>query len=509
MVVGAGYLQSILSQFIFAPFTESFYSKFILISRYPFLNGTTLNFFILLILFTIGSIYFRPISWKEIPKPIYYTVICCQIILLWAFSFYEFNYYFDTWHLVERIILVGLFMISLYNPYFSIFFLIQAIILSKQFSFPSFLIYSFSDKEILFDSLSAFWIFLFIKPFFSKIKWETFFVLVFAIIGNWYLLAGIGKLSLDWHSTNSIYNLFAAAYQHGWLHSLSLDALLILSDLLEDYNHWLQVGALIIELVIPLSLVIHYRITIIGLIGYLSFHSLVFLTSGIFFWKWIILELVLIGIIWCYRRSVSQIYTSINLVTYLLLLSFGSLLFSNTKLAWIDTGFINHYQFFLIDKDEKRHGLDASFFSPYDLPFAQNRFHFIKKEKHMVDTYGGCNKCSETTLEFIKNWENTIENRAQFRLLKAKYGNTFYHQKKQQQFYSFLKTFVNNKLRNDKKLISYIDPPMHIHQGENQQNYKVMGTEPIEKLEIVYQEKILKEQLQFDLISSDTISINL
>lgn len=442
-----------------------------------------------------------PIRTFELPKTVQILFYGTILILVWSFSLYEYNYYFDSWQYIDRILLVILATISIYNPYLSVFFIMQACLISRQFSFPNFFIYSFTDKQIIFDTLLLIWIFLIAKftlP--NKIKYEYLLIIFFAIIGNWYFQAGMGKWSLNWRESNHLVNLLASCASYGW-DGFGLSSKLSL--LLTRFNVEINILTLIIEILFPLLIMVNKTFTKLVLFGFISFHISVFLVGGIFFWKWIILEiLALVGMLF-WKLDFLNIYKKKLLTTYILILAISPSIFRSTRLAWFDSGLTYLYSFYLVDEASDRIRLDASFFSPYDLPFAQNRFHFIDDNLKLSGTFGATKEIE--VVQFINDNYPEV-NGNEFNDLKDKYGKSYYDPIYLEKFKKFLYEFISNKLEGDKKVISYLDPPMHINQGENQQNID-FNINQFKSIEIIREDLLTVRLNDVKCLASDTIKI--
>ena len=54
----------------------------------------------------------------------------------WAFSAYDYNFYFDQTHYVDRLLLIAFAMLVLVHPGFVLPFLLEAIAIAYQFHHP-------------------------------------------------------------------------------------------------------------------------------------------------------------------------------------------------------------------------------------------------------------------------------------------------------------------------------------------------------------------------------------
>ena len=148
LIIGSIFLIQIpLQKVLYVDLNETFFSKKILSLNYIFQTKRLLLVCMVLAI-TFGLLMFYK---RNVAVPIYCKVIIgvCIFVLTWSFSLYEYNYYFNQWHLFDRVLLITLGILSIRYPFIIIFFVIQAICISKQFTFPKVLIYTYTDKKII------------------------------------------------------------------------------------------------------------------------------------------------------------------------------------------------------------------------------------------------------------------------------------------------------------------------------------------------------------------------
>ena len=73
-------------------------------------------------------------------------------------------------------------------------------------------------------------------------------------------------------------------------------------------------------------------------------------------------------------------------------------------------------------------------------------------------------------------------------------------------YITIVNIYITLPPQNDVKWINYIDPPMHIWQGVNQQNLSISNAKEIL---ITSEEVITTNQNHFTVFSSDTLTIDL
>ena len=429
-----------------------------------------------------------------------------MLIFCWYLSFADYNYYFDSWFIFDRIFLFFLGALSFFQPSFLILFLIQAITLSNQYAFPNCFNYTYTDKGIIFDFILIIWIFYMAKPILKRLEWNHLYIFFFSIIGIWYLKAGIGKHQIDWLTENNLYYLLSASTLFGWLSFVPNGFLITSSTFLKDHHLIINSLTFFVELIVPVTIFFNRRTAILGLSFYISFHLMVFLSSGIFFWKWVLLEITIISVLFFFKEQFRSFFGIKNTFIYLVVLISGFFFFESKFLVWLDSGYTKSYHFYLKDKNQKLTKLDASFFSPYDVIFAQNRFNYLDSLPNISYTYGATT--NHELLYFVRNFNPVNYYDKDLNDFRKESGTIKYDEEKKKKLFNFLRQFTNTKLKNQKSTISILNSPFHIWQGPNQEVFE-FENQSFHSIEIIVSENVSLNNLEFFTAYSDTISVKL
>jgi hypothetical protein len=241
---------------------------------------------------------------------------------------------------------------------------------------------------------------------------------------------------------------------------------------------------LLVTLVLELAaLVILFRRqgAILILAGFILLHALIFLTSGIFFWKWMLLALGFILVLQALREETRAfLFSQPTFVASLLVIGLSPYYFNPVKLAWLDTNLNNSYEFEAVGLSGAVYRLNRGFMSPYDLPFAQNRFYFLTDENLLVRTYG-----ATMDAEVVSALKTMQPGPALAELAQAR-GKNYYQEQRSQRFEHFLATYFGNLNRRGSKTIflNFLGAPHHIWNFAVEPAYQMQ--EPIRQIRIKF-----------------------
>ena len=408
---------------------------------------------------------FRRLRWSEFEdgRKLRYFVFFTVLILAWAFSAYDYNFYFDQTHYVDRLLLIALAMLVLVHPGFVLPFLLEAIAIAYQFHHP--LGGTWTDKKVVFDVLVLFNLFLFAKLIIRKQVTRRFLFFALCLLATHYFSAAVGKLELDWLRVEQLDNLVAASYSNGWLYFVSEGTLLRILEIVEFMNFPLILGSLLIEFAAVMILLRH-KLTQVLLFSFIVLHSAIFLSSGIFFWKWILLDAALMVLLRTLDGDLLHgLYRTPVFLVSLPLIVFASNFYPHVGLAWYDTTLNTSFELEAVGVSGKTYAVPRGLLAPYDLLFSQNRFAFLSQDKLLVGIYG--TSFDDSMVESLQN----VSARRDLAELEAASGRVFYNEVRAQRFDHFLQVFFGNLNRRGptKLAISFVGAPHHIWNGRREE----------------------------------------
>ena len=381
----------------FAPLVPSAYFEPVILLQAARMPTT----WIILIVGTLIPIWHMPrLRWEALRfGPLRLYAIVLAAVLAWLLSSYGYNHYLGQAHWLDRALLWAFFGLLVWHPAGLAPFLWWLYLLQGQFDVPLGG-YSVADIRPLYEQLLMLLIFL---SGWSLVDWARerwprleaaaqgfvpFWLLALCLHAANYLGPGIGKIELNWLTENQLANLWVSAYTYGWQANLPLAQALAIADRLEQWNSVLLGITLLVELGMVL-LFLRRQLTLTLLVAGSLLHLGILALTGIFFWKWILLNMVLILIVRRLTPSEHEhLYSWPVMLTGLVLLAVSSFLFRPPQLFWYDSPYVQKYQVEVVSPDGDAQPLPRNFIRPYQMIFSKEGLEFISPGYALVGSYG-------------------------------------------------------------------------------------------------------------------------
>ena len=320
-------------------------------------------------------------------------VMICVFILTWAFASYSFNYFYNQPHYFDRILLVVLALLVYVNPIFAIPFTMIAYVISYQFSYP--IGFSYTDKQMLFEFVALFGIYVALRPF-TRGRTRDFIFIALCMIAAYYYFPGIEKLNvatnspINWIWDNNLHNYIPFTYEQGWLAFRSQELVYTMTDIVAFFRVPFQIFTVVVEIGLLFIVSLKRRGTVVILILAILLHTGIWISTGIFFWMWIGLDGAMAWFIWRYgdREEIAYIFKPIPMALSLVIIASGSLFFDVIHLGWWNSPIHTYYRFDVIDTQGDRYDFSYSQLQPYDFVLTQNRLYYINKDKTITGSAG-------------------------------------------------------------------------------------------------------------------------
>ena len=394
-------------------------------------------------------------SWNSLEhgRKVSFLLGICALVLTWNYTTYDYNHFFGQWHYLDRSLLLFTAMLIFWRPVFVIVFLSVLLPIIGQFEIlPG---YSLAAPRLLLQILLLFVVFYGVKLVARFFYFKDFAFLVGCVMATNYFASGIRKFSLDWILYDQVNYFLPNSYAVGWLSFLSADKLSSLTASLE----WLNIPMKIFTLGFECGIVLLFlrlkwaRILIIGLI---AMHLGIIAFTGIFFWMW--LSVLVVILVFLFKKDVFQqaaLFNKKYFLISLVLIGLGEFWAKPIALAWYDVPYSYSYKFEAEMEDGKSYALPPNFFSPYDYQFTMTNFKYLSSEKLLPITFGG------SSSKKISGFFREEPPKDEVFLFEDERGRAYRNIKQEESLYDFLRQYVKhwNARSGDPNPVDYIQPP--------------------------------------------------
>ncbi len=356
------------------------------------------------VLASLGNVYFffpvfiltillfwkrKSLEWGtfEHPKLVRWFILLLAGFLTWNYAFYDFNFYFDQGHVVDRLLLICLLVGVWRSPIFIPGFLAVCLLAMGQFNYPLGSP-TVVDKKVVIEFLMIFCAFVLVRPF-VKVKVTTLFVLMISLLAANYFIPMLGKMQLgrhwySWTLESDLHVHYQISLARGWLSFVSEETREGIGNFIRNWNSWLVIGTSIIELS-AIVLLLNRKLSIVLFIAFSLFHIGVFFESGIFFWKWILFNLTFVIILWKANEHFKrELFTKSNFLISLVLVLCSTYVFDPVRLSWLDTNFGHGFEYYAVDNTGNETRFSPNRIRPYQHSTTFHRFQYLVDDSVQV-----------------------------------------------------------------------------------------------------------------------------
>ena len=114
-----------------------------------FLIGILFNPSFLISILISFYLSYKKITYKLYDKHTQYIIKACIILFTIVYTTYSYNYYYNSWHIIERFFLIVFGILAVYRLVLIVPFISYLCSIIYQFNYPSFLSYTWTDKILL------------------------------------------------------------------------------------------------------------------------------------------------------------------------------------------------------------------------------------------------------------------------------------------------------------------------------------------------------------------------
>ena len=401
----------------------------------------------------------RHLQWSrlELGPQLRVPVIAIAAILAWTFSTYGYNPYYGYSHAIDRAVLVLLALGTWKHPAFTPVFVLQTLVIIGQLRYPLEEL-DWTDKILAIDHLILFSAFLLVLRLGSGLRGMDYVFLACCLQISGYFWPGVGKVAMGWLGLNELFVLIGHTYTRGWLCFVDEPAIAGIGKLLRTLNTTALWTTVLVELSGVLFF-LHRRFAYGVISAWIGLHLAIFASSGILFWKWIVVDVALgLLLLRLHRSEHHRLFGLRPWSVSVLLVSFAPLYFQPIMLVWFDTRYDVSYHLEAVGESGTIYQVEPAFMAPYDILFNQTRFWFLSPERFLVRDYGATNDRDVfAAIRDAGRWEG-------FRQLEAAEGAYRYDAGRANRFDHFMRTFFAdlNEHRSRWLTVNFVAPPLHI-----------------------------------------------
>jgi hypothetical protein len=427
-----------------------------------------------------------------------------------TFIFSGYNYYYDQSFLLDRVVLVVLLLLIRAHPGFLFPFVVTMMAFALQIHHPlPEAMWNWPDKRMPTHLLFAFVWFVYLRIF-VRTDHRLPIILAVFVAGSTYVHAGLSKLAIGpelstWLLDNPTSNIFVSAYQNGnWLGQLSVPQVVDIAGFLSKIDLFNNGYTLVAEIGAAMML-LDRRVARLFLGACALLHVGILASSGIFFWKWIIVDIAMIwyvGSLWKWGMPLVSAGNLRALALAALTFAFAMTHFKTTGIlfAWWDT---RHAQFFSYEVETEsgeRYSLDPRYFEPYDVMFVQSRFYYILPQPVLSGTYGTTHRYP--VFEALQRLG--VEHLPG---IYERYAINFFQSDRRYDFGRFIQRYVTAAMRRDRKefLPSWLSVPYHFQTTFPADNYP--GDSKIETVHVYFEQHFYDGTQIVDLQRTEVMAV--
>ena len=355
-------------------------------------------------------------------------------LLAWVFATYDYNFYFDRVHAVERALLVALAALVVWRPAFTLPFLAVLLPVGAQFVHP---IGGFSwapyhvPVRLLF-LFAAWWLLRLGRP---RVHAADLLYVASCMIAAHYWVSGWEKLRLGWLALDHIGFLLGSTWANGWLGFLSPETIGRTVRALLAANVPLKAATLLIECGALVALLRPVTLRAF-LAGAIALHLAILAMTGIAFWWWIAVNALLLALFLRRRGPPLPVFDRPHFLASLILIGGGALWFRPVPLAWLDARATYTYRVEATDATGATVALTPAFFAPYDYQLTLGAFRYLVDAPRLPIAWGAVRDPD------IAAALNRTTTSARILELERTYGRNEYDAERAERFDAFLRRFL-------------------------------------------------------------------
>lgn len=411
------------------------------------------------------------------------VVVTAVLLIAWITTTYDINHYYGRTHAADRLVVAALAAGAVANPAFVAPFLVAAMLVWHQASHPWGVNQSFTDKLLVIDALVGFTAWIAVGAAAPVLTWH-YLALLLGLVATYYFYPGLAKLRIgprpwSWVACNRLHNLIRSTWVYGHLGFLSERAMLRVARAVRPLNVPLQAATLAVELgvvLMPLS----QDLTIGILACLIVMHAAIFLSSGLAFWKWAVLDAAIIaGLMVAGPATLGPLFSWPVLLAVGVTVALGPWHSQPAWLVWYDGPLVNLLRYEVVDPQGRTWNLPNAFIGPYDQPFCQGRIHWIIPAPMLVGIFGNIRRTDGRigSLALMRLLERTGGDAARVARLRRRFGLRRLDPKRAEHFDRFIRRYFANLNASRRRRLAprLLCHPKHFHHWTRDPAYRMQS----------------------------------
>jgi poly-gamma-glutamate synthesis protein (capsule biosynthesis protein) len=331
-----------------------------------------------------------PLSHRSALRGIVAAVVVAQA---WTLVFGEVNLYSGRAYVLDRVVLAAVALVALRRVAWAPLFLVLSLVVMAQAT-AGIDALCWTDMRLLLDAQILFAAFLVVRAVLSA-DTPVFVLVLLVVAAGSYVGPGLDKLGLGatplaWVREDDLGNIVVAAWLGGWLTSLSSTTVIAVAHVVSALSPVFCFATLCIELG-PVFAPLRSRVAAVCLGAAVLMHTMILVLTGIFFWKWIVVDVALAVVCWRHGRALLDTMPLGVRVAAVFVLFATQPILAPQHLGWWDTRLTQAFVVDVVDKRGAVHAFPPLAFAPYDVDFAQSRFFFLGGPAKKTGTFGATN----------------------------------------------------------------------------------------------------------------------
>jgi hypothetical protein len=434
-----------------------------------------------LALFVVMLVFNRRLKLRRGGRWVKAAVILCLLWLWWGIAATGFNYYTNEAYWLDRVLILALVVLAIRIPACAILAVAYSMLFLGQLALSAGDMET-TDKLLLLYANFALIGWLLLRTIFPM-RGRTLLFFLLALAASAYFAPGWAKLTVSgtldpfaWMLRDPLHCFMVTAYSHGWLTWLGSERVAGLAATLAVLSPLMAAFTLFVELSSSVMLLFR-RSAIVLLVLAIMMHLGIFAMTGIFFWKWMAIDLLLIAWLLQLRPPGSRRAKWRRVAAMAVLIASFPLYTQPKFLGWLDSNVSETYFVEVVTADGETLRVDQKDFGPYDITFEQGAVHYLNREPVIGDLWGNAPWDLGTQMLAIEDPE-------QMRSLIREGGTIRYDEKKAAELDRFLQQFFThvNERGDGMQWLDWIGPPHHVQVSSGEPRYDF--SKPVKRVQV-------------------------